>query len=684
MATSTGPEMQYRSEIDGLRAIAVVPVVFFHAGIGGFEGGFLGVDIFFVISGYLISSIVLRELAQDRFSIATFYERRCRRILPALAFVILCCLPFAEWLMLPGERADFYQSVAATGLFVSNIHFWSQMDYFAAAAELSPMLHTWSLAVEEQFYIFFPPLLWLLWRFGWRITLGAVVGMLLISLGLSEWLSRAHPGANFFLLPSRVWELMAGAVCALLQQRFGAWRNEALAAGGLLLVLGSLALFTEDVAFPSAIGVLPIGGVALLILFARGDTATARLLSLKPFVWIGLISYSLYLWHQPMLAFLRLYSLEEPSVALRLVAGLAAFPLAWFSYRYVETPFRHRDHRYFTRPRMFSMSATAIAALAMGGAALSAPRPGDDRMAALEARVAGVFGLDAACGEARVEDPRCRTEPHPEILVWGDSFAAQTVKAIQGDRGDASLVQATYFRCPPLIDVSPARFNTPPEVTASDCLALNQSVTELLESEPNLRVAVLSSLWGVLRDPTFELVGHDGQARLADAEQLRRSLLRTADVLRSHGVEPVIVAGPPRTEADLGRCILRVAARREPLSNCDFDIADQDPLRVRTEAFLRSVEAHIPVIWPDDIICDDRTCRSVIDGTIIYRDSVHLSDEGAALVGRRLKLFSRIEDLKRGKRRRRHVTAGASRWLASKSAARPLSYAMARGVGSAK
>ena len=206
--------MDYRREIDGLRAIAVLPVILFHAGFETFSGGFVGVDVFFVISGYLITTIIIAELEQGKFSIINFYERRARRILPALFLVMLVCIPLAWFWLLPRDMQDFSQSLVAVTVFASNILFWRESGYFDTAAELKPLLHTWSLAVEEQYYVIFPLFLMSFWRLGKRWIMILLVAVFVVSLALAQWASLAKPSAAFFLLPARGWELLVGAFAA--------------------------------------------------------------------------------------------------------------------------------------------------------------------------------------------------------------------------------------------------------------------------------------------------------------------------------------------------------------------------------------------------------------------------------------------------------------------------------------
>lgn len=338
--------MLYRREIDGLRALAVLPVILFHADLGPFSGGFVGVDVFFVISGYLISSNILTDLDAGRFSIVNFYERRVRRILPALFFVMLMCLPMA-WLWLgPKDMREFSQSLTAVSLFSSNIFFWRTDGYFDTSTALKPLLHTWSLAVEEQYYLIYPILLGCCWRYGRRWIITVLVVLFICSLGAASLGSSIHPAANFYLLPTRAWELLIGSFAAFyVRSAYYPVKSSLLAhlAGweGLALILYAMLQFDASTPFPSFYTLVPTVGAALVILFARRDTLPGRLLGSAPFVFIGLISYSAYLWHQPLFAFARHASVQAPSPQLFGVLVLASLVLAFITWRFVEKPFRN-------------------------------------------------------------------------------------------------------------------------------------------------------------------------------------------------------------------------------------------------------------------------------------------------------------------------------------------------------
>lgn len=366
--------MQYRREIDGLRALAVTPVVLFHANIPGFGGGFLGVDVFFVISGYLITSLISAEMAAGKFSIVNFYERRARRILPALFTVVLATIIAAPIILPPDSLHDFGMSVIAVATFLSNILFWRQSGYFGSTSEETPLLHTWSLAVEEQFYIIFPLFLLLVFPIGrTRLTL-AIIGIILISLGLAEWGWRNAGTADFFLAPTRAFELLLGSLVAFLPRerwldRLPRAAIETAGLAGLVLLTGSFVIFTEATPHPSFLTLAPVVGTALIIMFAVEGTRCARLLSLPVFVGIGLLSYSIYLWHQPLFAFARVLGNGRMEIAETLVLIAASVGLAWISWRYIEQPFRKRSR--FSRSTIFVSAATGTVALIALGAFLA-------------------------------------------------------------------------------------------------------------------------------------------------------------------------------------------------------------------------------------------------------------------------------------------------------------------------
>ncbi len=360
--------MNYRPEIDGLRALAVVPVILFHSGLALFSGGFVGVDVFFVISGYLITTIIINDLEADRFCIVNFYERRARRILPALFLMVFVCAVAAWFLLSPLDITNFAKSILGVVTFTSNIVFWLDEGYFESASELKPLLHTWSLAVEEQYYLFFPILLMATFRVARKYMVILLITIALFSFALSEWAVILNAGrakivnAGFFLLPTRAWELFVGSLVAFHLNKdkmpLPLTGRNILSLAGVGMILWATFSFDENTPFPSHFALFPTLGTALIILFATTGTLTKALLSSRILVAIGLVSFSAYLWHQPLFAFYRYHneSTDIGPVALFLLfVGVAV--LAALTWKFVEQPFRNKS--LFSRSAIFSYSLAA-------------------------------------------------------------------------------------------------------------------------------------------------------------------------------------------------------------------------------------------------------------------------------------------------------------------------------------
>ncbi len=360
--------MTYRSEIDGLRAIAVLYVLLYHAkfvifGIERFQGGFIGVDIFFVISGYLITYIILTELQKNhRFNLLAFYDRRARRILPMLFLVLTACLPFAWHYLLPLDLVNFAQSSLSAIGFSSNIFFYfSTTEYGADSAQLKPLLHTWSLGVEEQFYILLPLALPLLWKRAPKAILPIFFIMAYMSLHYAQIMQERDSQLNFFLPFSRFWELLAGSLLAYKELKYGRYKQsiatQIIPIIGAILIVYSLFYFNADTPHPSLKTLIPVFGVMLLIAFCSGQDLISKILSAKPLVSLGLLSYSLYLWHFPIFAFGRIHT-TNPSNGDKLGWIALALLLAIFSFFCVERVFRNR-----ARISSKTFYATLLAAL---------------------------------------------------------------------------------------------------------------------------------------------------------------------------------------------------------------------------------------------------------------------------------------------------------------------------------
>ena len=646
--------MPYRAEIDGLRALAVLPVIFFHAGFAPFRGGFVGVDVFFVISGYLITALILTERARGSFSLAGFYERRARRILPALILVSAATLPLAWLALLPADMEDYARSLLAVTTFSSNILFWLETGYWGTINALKPLLHTWSLAVEEQYYALYPLALLALWHIGIgrHGLLAAIAAVLVASLVLSQWAAGHMPAANFFLLPTRAWELALGAILGLLfvhhapltaavHRRPGL--AEPLGAAGLALILWAVFTFEEGMPFPGLYALVPTMGTALVILGATPRTRTGRLLATRPLVTLGLVSYSAYLWHQPLFAFARHLSLTEPPAWWFGLLTLLALVLAYLTWRFVEQPFR-LGTRVGRRPFVIAMAAGSLILFAIGATGHLTggfPQRWHDKarlLQALDTQLAVNGGLTRRCDGAPPGTPACQTGDRPEIAVWGDSLAMQLVPGILAADPDMGLAQLTRTNCGPILDAAPldgARF-TADEARA--CLAYNAAVYHWLSGQTSVRTVVLSSSFSQYLGG--ELLHRDGGRRPATPARLLSLLRNTLSELESLGIQPVIVSPPPVTGDNLGRCLARAALFGRSLDRCDFPPAAIAPRQRRIYRLLDALGPTRPVVRLDRLLCDTRRCRTHEGDIFYYRDGGHLSRGGAEALGRRFDFAS--------------------------------------------
>lgn len=611
--------MQYRREIDGLRAIAVLPVILFHAGFTVFSGGFVGVDVFFVISGYLITRILIEDIDRGNFSIAKFYERRARRILPALFVVLLVAIALASLWMLPAQAKSFSQSLVAVTLFSSNILFWLQSGYFATDAGLIPLLHTWSLAVEEQYYLVFPLFLALLWRFPRKRVFWSIVAIAIASFLLSEWGWRHRPDANFYLAPTRAWELLTGSVAAFLSVGKAQRSNDLLGAAGLGLILYSVFFYDENTPFPSAFALAPVVGTALIILFAGPMTWAAKLLSTRPLVSVGLISYSAYLWHQPLFAFVRIHSLTTPPPLLMAGLAVASLLLAWVTWRWVELPFRRRAGPVLpSRRGLFVASGIVSGAfLALGGAwylndgftweltdsqkamVRSAARSPMRRQCHFDRTDS--FGAAESCvlfGDAA------------SWAVYGNSHGVEISYALAQllrDQTGESLVQFTVSSCP-------ASFRIEAEAY---CDGFFKDRLAYILSHGSIETVVLS-----FRSEEF------GAASAA-------SLIDLANYLASQGKRVVLLLQAPVLPHDI-HAYLRIA-----LSTSVQDVAARPrdewrALYADVYAQLDRLDRRVTVIDVADSFCDTITCYAIRNNVALYLDDDHMSVSGARLVAEKI------------------------------------------------
>jgi peptidoglycan/LPS O-acetylase OafA/YrhL len=640
-------DKSYRPEVDGLRSIAVSVVILYHAGFGLFSGGYVGVDVFFVISGYLITSILVRDLAAGHFSIARFYERRARRIFPALFCVMLCCLPLAWLWLTPGQFKDFFQSLVAVTLFVSNIYFWLKSGYFGQNAESIPLIHTWSLSVEEQFYLLHPVVLWLVWRHA-RAHLATVLGVLAAaSLAGCLWLEQRDPGLNFFFSPTRAWELLAGAFVALRAQRWAAGGlgrapvRTVLSTLGVLLVLLPVFLLDRHSSFPGHLAVPPVLGTALILAFCTPATWLGRLLASRPMVAVGLASYSAYLWHQPIFAFARVVSSSHPTpvayLALIALVGL----LSALSLRFVEAPFRRPVP--FSRRAIFNLSlACSLGFIGLGLAghlARGMPQRFDDARNALAQTVQPSPRRDSCHTEGLQYRPpaqACRYLAEPATwAVFGDSHGVEIAYALAQRLQPAGqgVLHLTFSGCPPAL-----HFDVPANPGCSRWVG---EATAFLEQSTTIRQVVLVyrhsfHLYGDQLQtypqapdaaPRFLTSGTPAAARQAYWASLQEIVQRlTAAGKTVYLLDPV---------PELGASIDRVLFKRDLFGRSQIDDSGA-PLAYhaqRNQAILAALAepafAAARRVHTADAVCTASGCRAIIGGEAMYFDDNHLSMAGA-------------------------------------------------------
>ena len=613
------PAPVYRPEIDGLRAVAIVPVVLFHASVPGFGGGFVGVDVFFVISGYLITGILARDLADGGIRFAHFYERRARRIVPALLAVLAVCAVAAWSVMTAEDFRHFGRSLGATALFAPNVWYALRSNYFNTPASAQPLLHTWSLGVEEQFYLLFPLLLALCWRLGRRFALAAVATLLATSFAGGLWLVGRHPEWAFFLPPTRLWELMAGALCALVPPL--ARRASAAAWTGLALLTAGFLLIDRHTPDPGPLMLLPVGGTMLILLAGRSNPF-ARVLGIAPLVGLGLISYGTYLWHVPLLAFAR-YTWFGPLPALAIAALIGtSVVLGWLSYRFIEGPIRRRAVLK-RRHAVFGFSLIGLALFAALGTAIATERLGP-RGAAFERSVEGRFAGDDI--DQVVIPPGTGALP---FVIYGDSHARQYYRAFSERFGSGALVSGDA--CLSLPGISDIPLDDP---DPAQCRMLIDRFTQLVEHRP-VRVVVFAHLWDrMLWDAAGTLDGdlpsEGARSRFeAGLEQaIARIPAETRIVIIGHvpGARP---ASAPAMKDGWLRCRTYLDAA------CPTEIERADDEGNAVNRVLAEFAARHPrVVFldPADVLCGPRICPIFSNGKLVYSDETHV----ALSAGRRI------------------------------------------------
>jgi peptidoglycan/LPS O-acetylase OafA/YrhL len=637
--------LKYRPDIDGLRAIAVLGVVFYHADLG-FPGGYVGVDVFFVISGYLITSLILKELKSGHFSMLNFWERRARRILPALAVLVAVVLALGWFVMLPADYETLGKQTIALVFFSSNIKFWMESGYFDSLASEKPLLHTWSLSLEEQFYLVIPILLGLLFklrRSGWVVPV--LGGICLVSFSLSIFWVEHQREAAFYLLPARAWELGVGSLVAFCVPVSRVWVRNGMAWLGLLGILCPFFFYSSQTPFPGLAALPPVAGAALLIwsgmAFEKNSSAPflTRVLAVRPFVWIGLISYSLYLWHWPLFAFTKYFWNSTPSPPINSLLVAASFFLAWLSYRFVEQPFRTRK-TIRSRARVFWLSGAAVSVLLLVAFGLWAGKGFPKRLPEDAVKFAKgkndwstQFG-----GDTRLEDIPDRLARfgaeggEVEVFVWGDSHAMAILPVVDEVCKELNLgaVAAKSSSTAPVLGWASKALRQ-----GDETFAYNQAVMngiKQMAGEGKLKTVILAARWS----------GYSNGRNLAFNEALQNTI---AELSRT-GCRVVYLQEVPNFPFEPPKALALAKVRGENLTAYSITLQNYEKgfaPHCKVADLLARENANVEVISPGIIFANAEGAIFPFDKSgVLYRDSHHLSTHGSMKLKEQfLKLLSK-------------------------------------------
>jgi peptidoglycan/LPS O-acetylase OafA/YrhL len=634
------PNLSYRPDIDGLRAVAVLAVVFHHLSAPLMPGGYVGVDVFFVISGYLITGIISREMAQGTFTFSRFYERRARRIFPALFAVLAVTLVAGYFLLLPSDYLETIRGVLGTLFFASNIVFWRDMvaGYFAATdAGLNPLLHTWSLAVEEQFYVFFPVLLLLCYRNLRRQINLILIACTVVSLLSAILLVQSKSVAVFFLSPFRAWELLVGSMLAhyaVPTIKLRAFR-EVVAAAGMLSIVAACFIYDGKTMFPGLAALAPVLGAAAIIhAGASGPSLILRLLQWRPVVYIGLISYSLYLWHWPLIVLVRYAMGVESITPYILLLFVVSLALGSLSYQFIEQPFRRgmRD----TRKSVFLSSAVVVSVLAVvsafglvsGG---FAARFTSDVVQLDKARSPQIPYVNC---DGRPLDSACilgHSEGKSSVLLWGDSHLLAWAPALDKILAskETRAVFANLSACPPMFGFDNG--------IKAICPAQSLAVKNYLLANPEIKTVVMSAYWSTYFRQDDPLTSQAGNPPAKGVDIAKNALASTIQWLRDNDRQVVLVGPVPAYEKSVP-----MALALEEATGRTFHKSSMVEQRKKHASFFEVVEAakdgggaSFSFLDPIQWLCAD-DCMVVKDGVPLYRDSHHLSVTGAMVLESKL------------------------------------------------
>ena len=610
----------YRPDIDGLRAVAVVLVLLFHGGLS-FTGGFVGVDVFFVISGYLITGLIIRQQNEGRFSLKEFWTRRIRRIIPASAVMALVTLIAGAVLLFPVDFAELGKSTIAQQTMLSNVFFWRSTGYFQGPADLKPLLHTWSLAVEEQFYVVYPFILMAMSKLRVRTKVILFLAAGIASLALSVWGTYSYPSATFYLLPTRAWELLIGGILCFLPAKPIANCAVSLVAGvgGLIMILVASLIFDGATRFPGLNALLPCVGTALIIVSNTGQlNLVGRILALKPVVFVGLISYSLYLWHWPILAYARYYLGHELPLGVVLTSLSASFVLAYLSWVFVETPLRRSRTQTYTRPILIGICGS-IPVLVLLAGVVAANRGFESRVKPQVLHY--LSATESKWSTDRVSLDRAQDGDFPlfgdgngeaSCIVWGDSHAIAIMPGVDSacKKIGVQTYQATYPSTAPLLDF--VRMTQYGLKEKSPVFAT--AVVDFVEKQ-KIDVVILTCKW----------------RNSAQEDGFKASLEKTINAITDAGAHVIIMLDVADQGVEVPVALAQKAYWELPVSDVGVTVDSGQRLNEEVNAIIADVaKGKATIIEPADTFVDDKgKWQMVIDGEVMFRDAHHLTIEGS-------------------------------------------------------
>jgi peptidoglycan/LPS O-acetylase OafA/YrhL len=628
--TADSHQAAYRSDLDGLRAVAVLSVIAYHLSARLLPGGYLGVDVFFVLSGYLITNVIWREALNREFTIARFYERRVRRIMPALLFLLIVASACATAVLLPIDLTGYAKSVFATLAFTANLYFWRDTDYFAQLASDKPLLHVWSLGVEEQFYIIFPlfVVLCIRWR---RSALLPLTSVLVLASLLANILANRGgvSGAAFYLLPTRAWEIGAGALLALAPPARIAhsWARHSLGLLAAALLIAGLCLKETSLGglVPAALWVV-LGTVLAIYLGNAGGSWLTRGLSRTALVWIGLISYSLYLWHWPIFVFAHYYLVQPSFTPVEATMAVTlAFALATLSWRYVERPFRDRSMPIST---VLTWVACGCLVVAVSSVTTLAYKGFPSRFSPEVARINSAVGSQYRCSLSEYFSfgglHACpmllpsHNAADATVALLGNSHAqmyaplVSDILRVNNERG----ILVPLNSCRPMPDLN----------LSSECMALAAKNLNAIEGLPGIHVVIIAMSWDPPRyTPTGEVPEGSGSKFLIE------SLDRLIAALQQRGKTVVLVGPLAMPESDTASIVARQIAFRHKIDEPLF--LPESTFMAKESNIIEHYASRDDIIFirPDRIQCRLDRCDYFRDGASLFADDNHLAEASLPL-----------------------------------------------------